>query len=342
MTGRRVLTAAGVAKEAVHEFLTDNCPHLAAAISYYFLLSLFPLILAAIAVFGLIMTSDEAEVRVTEAIAGFLPVAVDYIARIIHDVVDKWAAAGIVAVVGLLWAGTAVFNAVRKSLNTAWGIRQPRPFLHERLLEFVMMLGLGLLMLLSIGIATTSKIIREADVPVFGDLFLREGLLWPFIMVASGTTLAFLAFLFLYRVVPNTTVRWRHAFFGALAAAVLFEIVMHVFIWFTNEFITYSSVYGFLGSIVALMAWTYVTSLIMLFCAKLISVYPRMRASLAEQALAEANGELPPIEIREQIRARVKEKIKKPSASTSLLQIPLLTSGAFGLFRRVKLGRDQR
>jgi membrane protein len=89
MTGRKAITVAGVLKEALQEFLTDNCPHLAASISYYFLLSLFPLILAAIAVFGFVMRSDEAEIRVTEAIAGFLPVAVEDIRFVVHDVIDK-------------------------------------------------------------------------------------------------------------------------------------------------------------------------------------------------------------------------------------------------------------
>jgi len=323
MTAQRLATVAGVVKEAVHEFLTDNCPHLAAAISYYFLLSLFPLALAAISIFGFVLRSAEVEARVTQAISDFLPVSSDFVTRTIHGVSGSWGTAGIIATVGLLWAGMAVFNAVRKSLNTAWGIKEPRPFLHERFLEFIMMIGLGILLLVSLGLTATFKIVQESSIPV-----LNGGLLWNFVLIVTSTTLVFIAFLFLYKVVPNTMVHWRHAFLGALAAAILFEIVKNIFIWFVGNFATYNLVYGSVGTIIALMSWTYISAVILLFCAKLTSIYPRMRLSLAAQAVAEANSETN------------HTKIRIPSASMILFNMTLLTSVGLGKFRRMKLGKD--
>ncbi len=337
MTGRKAITIAGVVKEAVHEFLADNCTHLAAAISYYFLLSLFPLALAAISIFGLILKSETVEQTVTDAITDFVPVSADLVTRTIAGVSDNWATAGIIATVGLIWAGMAVLNVVRKSLNTAWGIREPRPFLHERLLEFIMMLGLGLLLLLSIGITTSFRIIRDTSTPA-GEL-LHEGFWWHAATTAASIVLVFLAFLFLYKVVPNTKVQWRHALIGALVAAALFEIVKQVFIWFVGEFTTYPLVYGTVAAVVVLMSWTYISSLIVLFCAKLTSVYPRMRASVAAKTAAEANGEIEPIRLKKEFeKARARVRVTVPT-TTRMGNDSSPGNGGLGLLRRVIPGR---
>jgi membrane protein len=328
MTARRVLSVGIALKGAVNEFLTDNCPHLAAAISFYLLLSLFPLALAAISIFGLVLQRPDFAMTVTDAVTDQIPVeqTAQFVNGIITNASSNWQAAGIVAIVGLLWAGTAVFNAIRKSLNAAWGIRTPRPFLQERLMEFVMLIGLGALLLASIGITTAFRVIREASLPVFGDRFTDGGLIWESAVIATSVFVAFLGFLFLYKLVPNTRVRWRHAALGALAAAVMFEIVKNIFAVLVPDFATYDIVYGAVGIVVSLMIYAYVSAVILLFCAKLTSVYPKIRASLAAEALAEESA---------------KEKLRKltPAGSMLLVNMSSLTSGGVGALRRLMLGK---
>jgi len=326
MTARRLLTVVEVIKGAVNEFLADNCPHLAAAISYYLLLSLFPLVLAAISIFGLIMKDPSVAAKVTEAVTGFIPVSADFVEGTLLAVSRSWGAAGIIATVGLIWAGMAVFNAIRKSLNTAWGVKQPRPFFHERLMEFLMMIGFGALILMSLGLTTAFKVIREASLPVFGERLMDGSLVWHSAVIATSVFITFLGVLFLYKLVPNTRVHWRHAAVGALAAAVLFEIVKNVFVWFVANFATYSLVYGSVGVIIALMTWAYIAAVILLFCAKLISVYPRVRPALATEALAEET---------------TKEKLLRlvPLPPVIFGNVSSLTSGGVGALRRLMLGK---
>jgi len=330
MTARRLLTLADVIKEAVNEFLADNCPHLAAGISYYLILSLFPLLLAAFSIFGFIVQIAHIEVNVeaemVRVITDFIPISADWVVGVIQGAARGAGAAGIIAVVGLLWAGLAVFNALRKSLNTAWGIKQPRPFLHERLMEFVMMIGFGALMLTSMGMTAAFKVIRERSLPVLGEQFMEGSLAWQSVVIAISVFISFLAFLFLYKMVPNTKVSWRHAAIGALVAAVLFEIVKNIFIWFVANSTTYSFVYGYISTIIALMTWSYVSAVILLFCAKIISIYPRIKASLSAEALA---GE------------SAKEKLLKltPVPPTIFVNMSSLTSGGVGALRRLMLGK---
>jgi len=326
MTARRLLTLVEVIKGAVNEFLADNCPHLAAAVSFYLFLSLFPLVLAAISIFGFIMKDPSAAAKVTEAVTGFFPVSSDYVERTILTVSSSWEATGIIATVGLIWAGLAVFNAIRKSLNTAWGVRQPRPFLHERLMEFLMMVGFGALILMSLGLTTAFKVIREASLPVFGERLMDGSLVWHSAVIATSVFITFLGVLFLYKLVPNTKVQWRHAAIGALAAAVLFEIVKNVFVWFVANFATYSLVYGSVSVIIALMTWAYISAVILLLCAKLVSVYPTVRPALATDALAEET---------------TKEKLLRlaPLPPVIFGNMSLLTSGGVGALRRLMLGK---
>jgi membrane protein len=282
MIARRVIFFLRMMKQAIQEFLADNCTHLAAAISYYVLLSLFPLALAAISILSYVSRSPDVQAKVTQAITDVLPVSGDFVSTTIRDVAPGWGAASAIGVLGLVWAGTGLFNATRKSLNTAWGIKQPRTFLRERLIEFLMMLGLGAFLLLYVGMTATFNFLQSTN--VFGGRFAEGGIFWEFMVVLVSIAIAFIGFLLLYEFIPNTRVPWRHVWVGALIAAVLFEIVKNVFVWFVGKFATYNLVYGSIGTIIALMTWSYISAMIMLFCAKVISIYPRMKSSLLEEA----------------------------------------------------------
>jgi membrane protein len=290
MVVKQIKFIAATLKQAVNEFLADNCTYLSAAISYYILLSLFPMALAAITILGYFSRSPDIGARVTQAIADIFPVSGQVVSDTIQGVSQGWGAAGAIAVIGLLWSGLGFFGAVRKSLNTAWGIKQPRPFLRERLMEFLMMLGLGALLIISLALTAAFKVIQAANISIFGHL-LSEGLFWHAIVILSSVAITFLVFLLLYKFVPNTRVRWRHVWVGALVAAVLIEIAKNIFVWFVGHFATYNLVYGSVSTIIAFMVWSYIFAMILLFCAKLISAFIKMRPSPASETPLKAAGD---------------------------------------------------
>ncbi|MFC1973774.1 YihY/virulence factor BrkB family protein [Chloroflexota bacterium] len=266
-------STAKLLKESVHEFLTDNCPHLAAGISYYFLLSLFPLALALISIAGFILRSPEVESSVADYIANTLPAAGDFVASTLRGVARSWTATGIMATIGLLVAGLGVFTAVRKSLNTAWGVKKPRAFLRERLMELGMMVGVTILFAASFSFTTILNI--TPSFPIFGQPLISDGLLQTPFSTLFSVLLSFVTFIFLYKFVPNIKTNWRSIWLGALVAALAFVGITKLFIWFLAGFANYNLVYGSLGTLMGLMTWVYVSSVIMLFCAKFISVYSR-------------------------------------------------------------------
>jgi len=271
-------------KEVIDEFLTDNCPHLAASISYYLLFSLFPLTLGIIVLVGFFTTSAETEADVVKAICDFLPLQEGDVQSSIEGVANSRPAIGAIATIGLLWSGSAVFNAIRKALNTAWGIKKPRPFFVERAMELGMMFGAGVLLFISIGVTSIVHFDNSADISIGGVSFFNGTLMKESLLSLITIVLAFFTFLFLYKVIPNTRVRWSDVWGGALLAAVGFEVVKRIFIWYAGNYAHYTVIYGAVGTIIALLIWTYISALILLFCAKLTAVYSRHRISFFGEA----------------------------------------------------------
>jgi len=274
-------------KQAINEFLADNCTHLAAAISYYLMISIIPLTVAALAILGR-LSQTHLQDTIINAISETFPFSKDWANETLRQLGDAWATASAIGFVGLIWAGTGIFNATRKSLNTAWGIKQSRPFLRERLIEFGMMLGLVVFLIVYLGMAAGFNFFETTA--TYKEHFANSNLFWQFISILASTIVAFIGFLLLYEFIPNTRTSWRHVWVGALIAAVLFEIVKDVFIWSVGNFLKYNLVYGSLSIIIALMTWSYISAVILLFCAKLISIYPRMKSSLLEEAHVETES----------------------------------------------------
>ena len=273
-----------VSRETVNDFLDKNGPHLAAAISFYALFSLFPLVLAFVSALGYFLGSRFLEPQFARDIADQVPVSSTFISNTLEGLVNARTVTGVASIVGLLLASTPVFGAIRKGVNAAWGIKQPRPFLQERLIDFLLVVGAGLLLVMSIFATTLLSFVEEItrllspEATVNGDFILSLG--GSFILAL----LTFLTFLVLYRYLPNTRVTFREVWPGALLAAVAFEVAKNVFVWYVGTYPSYNVIYGSVGAIVALLAWVYLSALILLFGALLTSRHATYLSARAEEA----------------------------------------------------------
>lgn len=164
----------------------------------------------------------------------------------------------------------SVFNALRRALNAAWGVRQPRPFVHARLFDFAMMLATGLLLVISIALTTAEQMVPGTALSLLGSQRDAE-LFYRMMVVAVSTGLEFTVFLLFFRFVPNAPVTFDGVWKGALVAAVAFEASKHAFVWAVKNFAQYNVVYGPIAALVTLLVWTYLAALILLFIARLTS-----------------------------------------------------------------------
>src|SRR4030066_2135356 len=136
-------------KKAVQEFTTDNCPLLAAAVSYYLLLSIFPFLLGIISLSSFFIDKQALQEQIFQAFKYLIPVSQDFILNVINSVIDERGAMGIIAVILLFVGCIGFFNALRKSLNTAWEIHKSSSIIRSQLTNFAMILGAVLLLFIS-------------------------------------------------------------------------------------------------------------------------------------------------------------------------------------------------
>jgi membrane protein len=245
-------------KVGLTDFARSNCPHVAAGIAYWTLFSLFPLSLAGISILGYVYPSPEDQGSIVEGIVKLVPVSVDYLAELIEDVTRSRGTLGGLAIVGLLWTGTAVFSAVRKGINHTWHIGRPHFFLLERAIDLAMLLWVALLAFIQVAIVT--DLFGLASIPDSAE----RSAFWPVFKVLSELSalgITFGMFLLLYRYVPNTKVVWRDLWVGAAVGATLFQGVRIGFAWFLSNFGHFNLVYGSLGAVMAVLAWAYLAAL---------------------------------------------------------------------------------
>lgn len=268
----------------IQAFGKDDCANMAAGLAYYAFFSIFPLILALIALFSLIGEPTDVQERIVKAVGTYLPGSTELVAENVRSVIENRGSAGVIAVLSLLWSASAFFTAVRKSINRAWNVEKDRSFLGQKVVEFTLILVVAILLFVSIGFTFISSFLDDVL-----SLYLRAGngfidervLSLPLTALNFGLALlpvllTFFIFVALYRFIPNTTVRISDVWLAALVAAILFEIAKWSFVWYVTNFARYNLVYGSLASVIVLLFWAYVSTVILLLGAEMASEYAKL------------------------------------------------------------------
>ncbi len=182
----------------------------------------------------------------------------------------------IVGLVGMAWAASAMFGAIRKSLNVAWDTEVHRPVVQQKLIDLGMVVGLGALLGASVAGTAALRTLRTLSDQNLTPLSEGTGFFWAVVPFFLPAILSFVVFMLVYRYVPNAPAGFREVWPGALLAAVLFEVLKNGFAIYIANFNNYDVAYGALGGILLFLLWTYLTSNILLIGAELASEYPRV------------------------------------------------------------------
>jgi len=260
----------------------DRCPLMAAAMAFFGLLSLFPLVLAAAAILS---RSVAGSPQVLEGfrgfIAGFFPGAAHQIIDEVNAVADAADATtlGIVAIASLMWSGRAYFDTLASVLNAIWPGAKPRSFLRHQLALWSLFGVAGILWLLStaatIGLSTLQSF--AARLP---NLFWnRAPIVWSALGYLVSWLLTLGLFLVLYRFLPNVQSRRRKRVIGcaAVAGSLGWEIAKWIFsVVISHNLTRYQATYGSVAGVVLTMLWMYLTSVILLAGAEAAAVYEEL------------------------------------------------------------------
>jgi membrane protein len=250
-----------------------NSAHLAAGVAYFAILSMFPLLLGIIAVFGFFLPSADLQGTLLKFVGDNVPGAAGILQQNIENIIQLRGPIGIISIVVLFWGASAVFSALSLAINRAWDInRYRRHFFIRKASELGMAIGIGFLLILSLAASSVISIMRGIfSLPAADLLIVNIG------SRAAAFLLITAVFLLLYKFVPNTKTYWRYIWPGALLAAVLFEIARTLFVLYLENFANYQLLYGSVASIIILLVWIYYCAFIVILGAEFSYRYTLMR-----------------------------------------------------------------
>ena len=265
-------------KQTFQEWLQDKAPQLGAALAYYTVFSLAPLILVLLAIVGVLFRDDPAGAwnKITQQMSYFLdPSAL----QVVQNIAEKASQPGksmIATIVGIalaLFGATGVFGQLQDALNTIWGVKA-KPgmgmwgFLRSRFLSFAMVAGISFLLLVSLAIEAVLKAFShyvQSVLPGGIVVALTVYLIFDFTVVV-------LLFAMIFKFLPDVKIQWRDVWIGAVMTAILFGIGKWLLGFYLGSGAA-GSAYGAASSLITLLLWVYYSSQILLFGAEFTQVY---------------------------------------------------------------------
>ena len=262
---------------AAFGWVDDNALRLSAALAYYSIFALAPLLIIVLAVAGLIFGEAAAQGRITDQLK---LLAGERAAEAIQALLLGTSRGGsysatAVGVVVLLFGASGAFGELKSALNTIWGVQiKPgtalRTMARERVISFSMVLGVGFLLVISL--------IVSAGLAAF-DSLLRNRLALPGVVfhgtdILASVIVMTILFATVFKVLPNVILRWRDVWIGAACTAILFTIGKFVIGLYLGTSAV-SSYYGAAGSAIVILLWVYYSACILFFGVEFTKAYVR-------------------------------------------------------------------
>ena len=264
-------------KRVISEWIDDEPFALAAALSYYTLFSLAPLLTIAIAIAGFFFGQEAAQNQVVQTSQGFLgKESAEAIQEMIRNASEK-PGAGIIStifgVIALLFGAGGVVGQLQTSLNQIWGVA-PKPgqgiwgFVRQRFISFAMVLSIGFLLLVSLVVSALLAGLTALLSGAAGGVAVIGQLLDLLVSFGFVTLL----FALIYKFLPDAEIQWKDVWIGAALTSILFTVGK----WLIGLYLGSSgvtSVYGAAGSLITVLLWVYYSSLIFFLGAEFTQVY---------------------------------------------------------------------
>jgi len=256
--------------KAIEDMFTDRCTQYAAAIAYRVLFSLFPLTIALVSIFGLVLQDDEIRQNVINELIDLLPVSSSgqgNVQRSIEQIASPLSAIGLISLVALLWGASGMMASIRLGLEAAMKVDRGRPAVRAKLIDFVLIAAAGVLVLVIVGLSAFGAFFSELAVRFTDWVGVRapSGLL-----LRDGTQLVaiFVTVLLLYRFVPARKLRRRGAIAGAILTAVGIWGSTKVLAIIFADYSRYNLIYGSLAGVMTFLFFVYVVAWILLLGAE--------------------------------------------------------------------------
>jgi membrane protein len=303
-----------ILKKTFREFSKDQCPDLAAALTYFAVLSLFPALLALVSLVGLFGDPATTTTALLEIVRGFAPAeTVDTVSGPVEELASA-PAAGFTLVIGLataLWSASGYVGAFGRAMNRIYEVDEGRPFVKLR----GTMLAVTLLAVVIVAILAGMLVLSGPVAEAVGGLIGLSGAFlaiwniakWPVIVALVIVIIAVL-----YYATPNVKQpKFRWMSIGSLIALVIFVLASTGFGFYVGNFGNYNKTYGALGGVIVMLLWLWILNMSLLFGAEFDAEMERGR-QLQAGIKAEETLQLPPRDTKksEKLQKQEEEDIK--------------------------------
>ena len=274
-------------RETGKEWVEDKAPKQAAALAYYALFALGPLLLLAISIAGLVFGAQEARATILSWTTGIIGASG---AEAMADLVaggqrDTGSIIGlVVASIAVLAGAAGLFGQLKETLNVAWEVQHEprgggwmtkvRDVIKENIARFLAVLAVGALLLAALVVSTVLAFVGK----YVQDLVPGGAVLWYAVNIAVSVLILSLAFAALFKWLPDAKVAWRDVWVGGALTAVLFTIGQFAISLYLGQ-VGLASRYGAAGAVIVLLLWVYYSGLIFLFGAEFTQVFANRHGS---------------------------------------------------------------
>lgn len=243
---------------------------MSASIAFFSFLSIFPLMLAVIAVGSRFLDSDAVRSYLNEFIVQTMPGSASFVSENIDALVRLRGPMTAASVVVLFWSASKMVGAMTRGINHALGITRNYAFFLSPLRNFGLTLTVPLLLLVSTAASPVAEILTAFDLSNLGGTV--RGLIEFSAGHLSSFLLTLLVISMIYVLIPYRRPAWSSLLSGALLAAILFELGKEGFLLYVGGAARYEAVYGSLSSIIVLLIWLYYSARFMLYGSEVVAV----------------------------------------------------------------------
>ncbi len=286
--------------DAIRNYRINGDTNQAAAIALYGILSIIPLFILTLLVVGSLFSANpEIEQKLIDGIRQFVPSFSGELLFQFSHIEGKREVLGGVGIITLIWFSAMIFSAIETALDITFRSKNHRNYFASKLLAIAMIPMGWAVGVASVGITYVATILAEQPLLGQGGILyfpVIQGALFRYLIPYAVTVLFFTI---VYKAIPMAKVSLKSALIGSAIFSALMEIAKQFFTWYIANYTRYNVIFGSLEAVVILVIWFFYISLILLFCAELISAYQRRDMILIEKALLKP----------EKGRARIDERL---------------------------------
>jgi membrane protein len=299
-----------IAKKTFREFTKDQCPDLAAALTYYSVLSIFPALLALVSLLGIFGQPEKTTGALLEIVQGFAPAETVAAVREPVEQLSSSSAAGFTLVIGILtalWSASGYVGAFGRAMNRIYEIDEGRPFVKLRGTMLAVTIATVLIVVLLAAMLVLSGPVAESvgNALGLGDVVLTIWNIakWPLIVLLVVAAIAIL-----YYATPNVKQpKFRWMSLGSLIALAIFLLASLAFGFYVANFSSYNETYGTIGGVIVSLLWLWILNMSLLFGAEFDAEMERGR-QLQAGIEAEETLQLPPRDTKQSDKLQKKEE----------------------------------